>query len=135
MSFKQFDMTAIERARTEYASEAKERWGNTEAYAKSQEKTASYTKEQWEEIQLEAESIYKAFYNALEHGAASTQAQECVKLWQKHISEHFYPCTNEILAGLGIMYVQDSRFTQSIDRFGTGLAKFISEAICVYCAG
>ena len=43
------------------------------------------------------------------------------------------PSQNEILAGLGKMYVADERFKKNIDKYGEGTAEFASEAIAVFC--
>ena len=40
---------------------------------------------------------------------------------------------DEILAGLGKMYVADERFKKNIDKYGEGTAEFAAEAIAVYC--
>ena len=56
-------------------------------------------------------------------------AQAAVARWQAFISENFYPCTDEILAGLGQMYVSDERFQKNLDRRAEGLASFMSRAI------
>ena len=63
----------------------------------------------------------------------STNAQNLVKMLQNHITENYYLCTNEILAGLGQMYVADERFKNNIDKNANGTAEFICEAIEVYC--
>ena len=52
-----------------------------------------------------------------------------MKTLQNHITENYYTCTNEILAGLGKMYVADERFKNNIDKHGDGTAAFVSEAI------
>ena len=61
--------------------------------------------------------------------ACSAEAQALVTRLQSYISEHFYNCTPQILAGLGQMYVADDRFRQNIDRYGAGTAAFIRDAI------
>ena len=63
----------------------------------------------------------------------STKAQNLVKMLQNHITQNYYLCTNEILAGLGQMYVADERFKKNIDKHGDGTAVFIRDAIDVYC--
>ena len=63
----------------------------------------------------------------------SAEAQNLVKLLKSHITENYYLCTNEILAGLGQMYVADERFRNNIDKNADGTAAFICEAIEVYC--
>ena len=62
-----------------------------------------------------------------------TEAQALVAKLQAHITENYYTCTDEILAGLGKMYVADERFKKNIDKYGDGTAEFASEAIAVYC--
>ncbi|MFA9424548.1 MAG: TipAS antibiotic-recognition domain-containing protein, partial [Sedimentibacter sp.] len=61
------------------------------------------------------------------------KVQQLVVDWQNYITKNFYQCTNEILSGLGKMYICDSRFTENIDRYGEGLAEFIDKAIQYYC--
>lgn len=134
MSFQEFDMSEIEATRERYAKEAEERWGNTEAYAESARKAKGYTKEDWAKITRESERIYLAFAEKKGQDPSAPQVQQLVADWQSLITRSFYNCTNEILAGLGQMYVADGRFTQNIDgKYGAGTADFISRAIAVYC--
>lgn len=63
----------------------------------------------------------------------SEDVQKLVKEWQNFITKSFYKCTNEILQGLGMMYVEDERFKKNIDSNGEGTAEFISKAIEIYC--
>lgn len=67
------------------------------------------------------------------HTADSNEAQELVKELQNYITENYYTCTNEILAGLGQMYLADERFKNNIDQHSPGTAVFISQAITTYC--
>ena len=50
-----------------------------------------------------------------------------------HITANYYTCTDEILAGLGKMYVADDRFKKNIDKYSEGTAEFASAAIAVFC--
>ena len=61
------------------------------------------------------------------------EAQALVKKLQNHITENYYTCTNEILFGLGQMYVADERFKNNIDKHGDGTAAYVSEAIACFC--
>ena len=133
MSFKEFDRSEIEKSKKEYAAEVKERWGNTDAYKESAEKTKSYGKEQWEMLNKESGAIFQKFAASKDQAPDSAVAQELVKEWQAYITNHFYTCTKEILAGLGLMYVGDERFRKNIDQFGEGTAAFMSAAIEAYC--
>ena len=62
----------------------------------------------------------------------SAEAQALVAKLQAHITENYYTCTDELLAGLGRMYVADERFKKNIDKYGKGTAEFVAEAIAVY---
>ena len=59
--------------------------------------------------------------------------KELVKKLQGYITENYYHCTDEILSGLGQMYVADQRFKDNIDKHGEGTAEFTADAIAVYC--
>ncbi len=120
---------------SQYAKEAKEKWGGTAAYKESTEKTKDYSKEKWNEITSAMEDIMAEFAECNINGSAadSEEAQALVRKWQDFISANYYTCTNEILTGLGEMYVADERFKVNIDRNGDGTAEFIREAIRYYC--
>ena len=134
MSFKEFDMNEIEENKKKYAKEVKERWGNTRAYEESEKKTSGYNKEKWGDINQETNEIFKAFAKLRYCDPGSQEVQELVRAWQKYITDNFYTCTNEILAGLGLMYVQDERFKENLDKNGEGTAKLMAEAIEIYCS-
>ena len=109
MSFKEFDMNEIEENKKKYAKEVKERWGTSKAYEESEKKTSSYNKEKWGDINQETSEIFKGFAELRNSDPGSEEVQELVRRWQKYITDNFYTCTNEILSGLGLMYVEDER--------------------------
>lgn len=124
MNFFAFDKSEIEN----YTKEVKERWGETQAYNEFSEK----------EIPKNAEQ--GLMDKMTEFGKLKTLSPDCedvqdaVKGLQKYITDNFYTCTNEILAGLGQMYVADERFKNNIDTAGgEGTAEFISKSIAIYC--
>ena len=118
-----------------YKVEAKAKWGKTEAYQEHAEKTKNYSKDKWGSLVELMNDIMAEFAVCMKNGANpnSAEAQNLVKMLQNHITENYYTCTNEILAGLGQMYVADERFKNNIDKHGDGTAEFIREAIEVYC--
>ena len=118
-----------------YETEARTRWGNTDAYREHEQKTKNYTKEQWTEANDGLMAIFAEFAAVKASGASadSAEAQTLVAKLQAHITEHYYTCTKEILAGLGKMYAADERFRKNIDRYGKGTAEFAADAIAVYC--
>ena len=118
-----------------YSTETRERWGNTDAYREHEQKTKNYTKEKWAEANDGMMAIFAEFAACKGSGksADSTEAQALVAKLQAHITEKYYKCTDEILAGLGKMYVADERFKKNIDKYGEGTAEFAGKAIICYC--
>ena len=121
----------------EYKSEVFERWGATDAYREHEQKTKNYTKEKWAEANDGLMAIFAEFAVRKDSGAGadSTEAQALVAKLQAHITANYYTCTDEILAGLGEMYVADERFKKNIDKYGEGTAEFASAAIEIYSRG
>ena len=134
MSFKEFDMTEIEATKEKYAKEVKERYGKTDAYKEYEVKTKNSDKDKWNDVNTEANEIFKTFADNKDKAPESEEVQELVKRWQSHITKNYYNCTKEILASLGLMYVNDERFKENIDKCGEGTAEFMSKAIEVYCS-
>lgn len=130
-----FDNSDYEIARKQYETEAKERFGNTDAYKEQAEKTANYTKDKWQDVNNGLMAVFSKFAECMNNGHTvdSDEAQMLVKELQAYISENYYTCTNEILAGLGQMYVADERFKNNIDKHASGTAEFVSKAIVIYC--
>ena len=117
-----------------YSKEVSERWGNTNAYREHERETKNYTKEKWAEANDGLMAIFAEFASCKQSGVEfdSNEAQALVAKLQAHITANYYTCTDEILAGLGKMYVADERFKKNIDKYGMGTAEFVEEAIAVY---
>lgn len=132
MNFQVFDNTEAR----QYAAEVKERWGNTKAYEEYQKKTAGQGPSASGEAAAELMSLF-AELGALRHlSPGDNQVQNIIKKLQESITEHYYTCTDDILNGLGHMYVNDERMRQNIDKAGSeGTAEFAAQAIEAYCTG
>lgn len=147
MDFNAFDKSKLD----EYAKWAREEYSGTEAYKEYEEKSAGRTDADEQAFAKEFMEIFARFGGLLGDGStagtsnstreeqthadpASPAAQALVQELRDYITEHFYTCTPEILAGLGKMYAADGEFKENIDRTGsTGTAAFVSQAIEVYC--
>ena len=118
-----------------YETEARERYGNSAAYREHEQKTKNYTKERWAEATDGLMAIFAEFAACKESGASadSAKAQALVAKLQAHITDNYYTCTDDILTGLGKIYVADERFKKNIDKYGEGTAEFAADAIEVYC--
>ncbi len=119
----------------QYKEEAQAKWGSTQAYQESEDKTAHYTQEQWMQIQKEMDDVMMLFAQYSKEGLApeSLPVQEAVAKWQQFLTQYYYDCNREILSALGRMYAADERFSQNINRYGAGTAELLSAGIAVFC--
>ena len=125
MSFEAFDQKAME----EFQEEA-QAWGQTEAY----QVFVAKGEESFPEVTKEMTAIMSTFGQLKESNPDDNSVQEQVKVLQDYISQHFYPCDQTVLAGLGLMYQTDNCFSSFIDKVGgSGTAVFLAEDICIYC--
>ncbi len=119
----------------EYEQEAKDRWGDTDAYKKSQRRVAAYTKADWEQMGAESSAIEQNLAAAMKEGvpADSDRAKELAEQHRQHITRWFYECGYDMHRGLGQMYVSDPRFTAHYEKVAPGLAGYVGEAITANC--
>ncbi|WP_188207688.1 MerR family transcriptional regulator [Alkalibacillus aidingensis] len=122
--FKGFDFS-----QNPYEEEARERWGN----ARVEEAKAQVMKMTDNDQEL-MNAIYRKLASLRHEDPTSDAAQAAIKEWYDFLNNHFATYTPEMFQGLGMMYVQDERFTRNIDQFGEGLAKFMSEAMIEFGA-
>ena len=115
----------------DYEREAEERWGDTEAWAQSQRRTAAYSKDDWVRIKAEAADVERRFAEAMRSGvpADSEPAMAIAEEHRQHIGRWFYDCPPGMHAGLGRMYVEDERFAANYERIAPGLARYVSTAV------
>ena len=128
---KAFDNSEFEK----HKAEAREKWGKTDAYKEHAQRTKNYSKQKWNNLAADMDAIMGEFAACMKEGnqPTSATAQNLVKTLQTHITENYYHCTDQILAGLGQMYVGDERFKANIDCHGDGTAAYICAAITAYC--
>ncbi len=131
MDFKAFDTSKMD----EYAARAKAEWGATPEYKEFEGKNRMRTPNEQNEINVQMMGLFVEF-GAMRDGAPDAPAaQDQVKKLQAFISEHYYQCSDEVLAGLGQMYGAGGEFTANIDAAaGEGTAVFAAQAIAAYCS-
>lgn len=130
LDFTAFDTRKID----EYAKEARENWGKTEAWKEFEERNRNRSQEDNQQTSIEFMNLFQEFGKLQEKEPADEVVQAQVKKLQDYITEHFYTCTKTILNGLGKMYCGGGRFTENIDKAGgKGTAMFVGEAIRIYC--
>ncbi|MDK0520298.1 MerR family transcriptional regulator [Streptomyces sp. ML-6] len=114
-----------------YAEEAERRWGGTDAYAESQRRAASYTKDDWKRMQAEAAEWGAAYSALMEAGEPATgeRAMDLAEEHRRRIIGRFYECGPEAHRGLGEMYVSDPRFRAYYEAIRPGMAEHLRDAI------
>ena len=116
--------------KNKYAEEVRQRWGSTDAYKESQQRNTDFS-----QAASLLDAVFEEFAELDRSGTSPDDeaAKIQVEKLQRCITDNFYTCTNEILAGLGQMYAADVRFKNNIDKHGEGTAEFISQCIKSYC--
>jgi DNA-binding transcriptional MerR regulator len=115
----------------DYADEAEQRWGETDAWKQSQGRTSTYTKQDWAQVKAEMDTNNAAFVSAMTDGepATSERAMDAAEQHRLHIHNRFYDLTPEFHRGLGDMYLTDPRFTKTYEDVAAGLAQYVRDAI------
>ena len=115
----------------EYAEEAEQRWGDTEAWKQSQRRTAAYTKEDWIAIKAEADASIAGFAEAIRAGepANGTVAMDLAEAHRQHISRWFYDCGYDMHRGLAELYVSDPRYIAEYDKIERGFSGYVHDAM------
>lgn len=121
---------------SEHEDEARERWGETGAYQESSRRTARYRREDWERFKTESDAINGEIASLMDEGvpSADPRAMDAVERHRLQIDEWFYPCSHEMHAGLGEMYVSDPRFTATYEKMRPGMARYVRDAIAANAA-
>jgi DNA-binding transcriptional MerR regulator len=127
----QLEIFGTDKLGTEYASEAEQRWGHSDAWAQSRKRTAAYTKQDWIEIKREADANIEGFVAAIRAGepADGETAMDLAESYRQHLSRWFYDVDHAMHRNLAAMYVSDPRFTQTWDEHAPGFARYVHDAI------
>lgn len=115
----------------DYADEAEERWGETEAYQQSMRKVSTYKKADWLAIKAESSAYETKMVEAFRAGVdpASATAMNLAEDHRQHVARWFYDCPPAMHRGLGEMYVSDPRFKANYEKLAPGLAEWLRSAI------
>lgn len=119
---------------TRYEEEARQRWGHTPQYAESQRKWASYTKAQKQTIKEEGGQFAVKMVTTNPNAKPDDpDVQAAIGEYHAYINKNFYTCDAEFMRNLSEMWVQDERFAINYERIREGGAKFLRNAVHIYC--
>ena len=115
----------------EWAEEARERWGETDAYRESARHWKGYGGDDVARMKEELEAIESDFAEALVQGVPATDplARSIAERARLHISKWHYDCPPKMHGALAEMYVSDPRFRAHYDDRATGLAEYVKACI------
>ena len=101
----------------------------------SQRRAKGYGEKAWAAIQTQQRQIEEQLSRYAQAGldVGSQPVQTAVAAYQAWIDRHFYPCDDDILAGLGALYTADARFVTHYETVFPGLADYVSRAIAEFC--
>ena len=119
----------------EYATEAEQRWGDTDKWAQSQARTQQMTKEQWAEVKVEMET-FEADLGAAVRAGTPVDGDAAAVLAERHRAsiERYYDCSHEFQVCLAQMYLSDPRFTEHYEQIEPGTAQWLHDAIVANAA-
>lgn len=130
INFSTFNKEEINR----YKEEVRERWGSTQIYKEYEKKTKNKTDKELGTMADKLLSLFAEIGSLRKLPPDAKEVQAKIMKLQKFITDHYYTCTNEILQNLSRMYVFDERMEQNIDKAGgEGTARFVKQAVAVYC--
>ncbi len=121
-----------EKHETEYAPEAKARFGHTDAWKQSQERTKHLTKEDFKRMAKEADIFMKALAALIDRGPEDAEVQAMIARHYKSL-ETFYDPSPELYRGLSEMYMNDPRFRATYEKYDARMPEFMRDAMLVYC--
>lgn len=121
-----------EKHETEYAAEAEQRWGHTDAYKQSKERTKHLTKDDYKKMAKDADIFMRKLATCIDGGPDSDETQAMIKEHYESLRT-FYDPSPELYRGLADMYVQDDRFRAYYDKYDPRMADFMRDAMHVYC--
>lgn len=116
----------------QYQEEAKQRWGNTDAYKQSAKRVSKLTKTEMRQLKKDGIELTKKLAANMDKGVKSKEVRELISQHYKSIL-FFYDCPTKMYRNLGKMYVDDPRFTAYYDKHRPGLAIFMRDAIAEFC--
>ncbi|BBG01839.1 MULTISPECIES: MerR family transcriptional regulator [Pseudonocardia] len=114
-----------------YAAEARERWG-PEAVA-VQEEIVTWDRDVTTEVGSEMAAVHRRLAALMAAGEPvdAPQVQQAVAAHHAWVSRFWTP-GREAYTGLGRLYVDDARFTATIDGYAEGLSVYLRDAIAIH---
>ncbi|WP_040229107.1 MerR family transcriptional regulator [Bhargavaea cecembensis] len=111
-----------------YEEEARKRWGD-EPVDRQNENLQKIGKGGREELGREMDIQFRKLASLMQLPPDSEEVQQAVAQWHDMLNGMGYTYSPEAFKGLGQLYIQDERFTETMDGYGEGFARFMADAM------
>ncbi|AZI59361.1 MerR family transcriptional regulator [Nakamurella antarctica] len=113
-----------------YEVEAKQRWSDTQAWAQSSARTATFSKADWQKVKADTDAGNARMVAVFNSGAlpGSNEANEIAEEHRASINV-FYDCGYDMQVNLAHMYLADERFTKTYEDLAPGLTQWLHDGI------
>lgn len=117
-----------------YKNEAKERWGETDAYKQSQQRVKNFSKEDWSKMSAETDDNLRGLVELMLAGKKPDSPEVQVHISRHHAGiERFYDCSSQIYRGLADGYLADQRFADFYRKYHADLPEFLVAGMHAWC--
>lgn len=99
----------------EYAREAEQRWGHTDAWKESRRRIGGQSRADWESAQARHLQLIDDLLAVRDRGHAgdSPEAMDVAERHRLHIDRSYYPCSHAMQCGLADLYETDPRLLRA----------------------
>lgn len=113
-----------------YQDEARARWGDTDAWRESAERTSQYSVEDWQQIKAENDAITARFAALMAAGvsADAPEAMDVAEQHRQHMTQRYFTCSRELHAQISELNVTDDRYALLYENVAPGLARYVRDA-------
>ncbi|WP_166241516.1 MerR family transcriptional regulator [Paenibacillus turpanensis] len=111
-----------------YEQEARQRWGD-QSVDNLKHKVEKMSVNEQNDLSEKWDAIFRTLAGLCTQSPASPEVQASIQEWYDFLNENVTTYTLDAFYGLGQLYIEDERFTNNIDQYGEGLAKFMNKAM------
>lgn len=115
-----------------YEEEAKRLWGEN-TVSQNKRHMEALSEKELEGLEAEMETLFSDMASLLGKNPDDEEVQKEMHRFYQYLNQNFgVEYSLEAFAGLGQIYVSDSRFQENIGRFAPGLSAFLAKALEAY---
>jgi DNA-binding transcriptional MerR regulator len=119
----------------EHLDEAERQWGHQPSFVQRQQRTASYTEQDWLKLRDELHAIHRGLADAMGRGVPATDpvAMDLAEDLRQHTDRWFHDCGYDEHRELAELYRTNRRSGRNYDDMAPGLSQYVHDAIMANC--